>query len=98
MSPILGFRRRHDFYMVQLDLLAFTRRRRFFLFFIFLFIYLFIYFFFAKANTWLTLSSPWKMSLDQSMTFHRVLPELWQTVRLSTPMDADSYTYGDIFK
>ena len=32
---------------------------------------------FVKANTWLysTLSSPWKIALDQSMTFHKVLPE-----------------------
>ena len=42
---------------------------------------------FVKANNWIiiTLSSPWKTALDQSMTFYEVLSEQWQTLRLSTP-------------
>ena len=42
---------------------------------------------FVKANTWLqiTLSSPSKITLDQSMVFHKVLPKQRQTLRLSVP-------------
>ena len=55
--------------------------------------------FFVKANTWLQyimlssflwkllfwlFSSPWKVMLDQSMTFQKEIPEQWQTLRLST--------------
>ena len=34
----------------------------------------------------MTLNSPWKIVLDQSMTFYKVLTKQWQTLRLSTKM------------
>ena len=36
------------------------------------------------------LSCPWKIALDQSMTFHKVLPEQHQTLGLPTPMGVDN--------
>ena len=40
---------------------------------------------FCEANN-KSSSNPWKIALDQSMTFDKVLPEEWQTLSLSTPM------------
>ena len=34
----------------------------------------------------ITLSSPWKIALDQTMTIHEVISERWHTLRLSTPV------------
>ena len=36
------------------------------------------------------MSSLWKIAFDQSMTFHKVLPEQWQTLRVFTPMGVDT--------
>ena len=44
--------------------------------------------FLAKAKTWLY--NPWKIALDQSMTFHEVLPDQRQLLRLSAPVSVDN--------
>ena len=44
----------------------------------------------------ITVSSPWKMALDLPMPFPKVLPEQWQSLRLSTPMRIDKYLEATI--
>ena len=37
------------------------------------------------------LTSPWEIAFDQAMSFHKVLSEQWQILRLSASMDVDSH-------
>ena len=36
-------------------------------------------------------------ALDQSLTFHNVLPEKWQTLKLSTLIGLDNHLHDDLF-
>ena len=44
-----------------------------------------------KAYTCYNNFKPWKIALDKSMTFHKMLLEQYQTLWLSTPVGVDNY-------